>query len=165
MNYYNEGNFLYTNNNTPKVNGFGQMNVSDPNNGELSYQDNAVQVPLINRLKLGPEYCSIQEWNAAQWLACKFRNPVNRYNQTPYIEHMLHQAMYSGSCWIEVPFLRDNPDMPWIVNEIMTQLGGVLIDVEAYNQVVNTCDVVPYSLILKYRTLTPDIRNVPIFNY
>lgn len=148
------------------VNGGWQNEVAGQEHNVVFYQQmNFMQLPLLQRLQMGPQVCTVQEWEAARWLNWKFNSAVNRYDPMPYIERMKHQAMYSGTCWIEVPFLPHNPQLPQIVNEIMSQFGGKLIDYEVYNQVVNTCDLVPHSVILIYKTMTPDIRNVPIFEY
>ncbi|MBO5143523.1 MAG: hypothetical protein J6C46_11150 [Clostridia bacterium] len=88
--------------------------------------DKQLQLPLIQRLKLGANFCSQREIEAAGWLMNWLHRPASGGGTLG--ENMLYQAKFSGQCWVTVPYSKQNPERPWIVNTILQELGAKLLE-------------------------------------
>lgn len=83
-----------------------------------------VQLPLIQRLAMGPQYCTVNEQEAMQWLNWKLHTPYAGFRT--YAESMKHSSKGFGVCGIDVPVDARNPQRPWIVNKIFEERGAIL---------------------------------------
>ena len=113
---------------------------------------NLPQVPLIDRIKMGPQYCSPEEWEAYVWLLWKWRSFVRNYDGswTPFVEERREESRAFGVISLEVPF-RGNPQRPWIVNELMCQSGAQVKQYGLHEQITFEGRF-PVSIEFTYKT-------------
>jgi len=94
--------------------------------------ENAAKImylPLIERINRGRRYCSLNEWEAWQWLLRKMNTPIAKDNCISFRRIIEEELEYKGEFSITVPInASKNPERPWIVNEIFKQNGATLLE-------------------------------------
>lgn len=115
----------------------------------------AMELPLIERLRLGMEYCTREEFHAFLWLKGLFERILYEERFGSGLNLLKHQSHYFGVCGFEVKYSECNP---WIVNEIMEQLGIPLHSHQEYVTLVDQKQV-PYSVQFTYKTFEVGIVN------
>lgn len=122
---------------------------------KLAHIQKSMELPLIERLRLGMDYCTREEFHSFLWLKGYFEHILYREHFYGEVNPLKHQSRFFGECGFEVKYSECNP---WIVNAIMNQLGIPLHSFQEYDTFVGQ-ERVPYSVQLNYKTFEVGIVN------
>ena len=105
----------------------------------MSYWDcsyNLPQLSLGERVKMGPDWCTYEEWEAYCWFCQRWNSHIMYRDGTcmSFIELMMRESSFAGTITIEVP-TAGNPNRPQIVNQLMYYFGAKLLECYAQDQV------------------------------
>lgn len=122
---------------------------------QLVVATKSMELPLIERLRLGMDYCTKEEFHSFLWLKRFFEGILYRERFLGEVNALKLESHFFGVCGFEIKYAECNP---WIVNAIMNQLGVPLHSFQEFDVVVGQ-ERIPYSVQLTYKTFEVGIVN------